>query len=150
MHMAGESSGPVDHQVLQLFAHHLTPVEHRSIPNGEVRAVGGSDFDFTQPTILGPRLASTDPQIAAKKVSITTSQSMELPGRYVPQSASQILNPVGGWKFGTLSRACRSTAAIRYGRGWRLPKVMFHIVQSRSRHSIVRIRHIIRISRPPN
>ena len=65
--MAGKSSGPVDHQVLQLFAHHFTPIDNRSIPTGEVRAVAGSDFDFTQPTILGPQLASTDPQIAAKK-----------------------------------------------------------------------------------
>ena len=65
--MAGETSGPVDHQLLQLFAHHFTPIDEKSIPTGEIRSVSGSDFDFTQPTALGPRLASTDPQLAIKK-----------------------------------------------------------------------------------
>jgi len=65
--MAGESAGPVDHQLLQLFAHQFTPIDDKSIPTGEIRAVAGSDFDFTQAAILGPRLASTDPQVAAKK-----------------------------------------------------------------------------------
>ena len=65
--MAGETSGPVDHQLLQIFAHHFTPIDDKSIPTGEIRAVAGSDFDFTQPTALGPRLASTDPQMTAKK-----------------------------------------------------------------------------------
>jgi aldose 1-epimerase len=65
--MAGEASGLVDRQVLQLFAHRFTPIDDKSIPTGEIRAVTGSDFDFTRPTLLGPRLASTDPQIASKK-----------------------------------------------------------------------------------
>jgi aldose 1-epimerase len=65
--MAGETAGPVDHQLLQLFAHHFTPIDAGSIPTGEIRTVTGSDFDFTRSTPLGPRLASTDPQMTAKK-----------------------------------------------------------------------------------
>jgi aldose 1-epimerase len=65
--MAGETAGPIDHQTLQLFAHHYTPIDSHSIPTGEIRDVAGSDFDFTQATELGPRLASTDPQLAIKK-----------------------------------------------------------------------------------
>jgi aldose 1-epimerase len=65
--MAGEASGPVDHQLLQLSAHKFTPIDEKSIPTGEVRDVTGTDFDFTRPAELGPRLASTDPQIAGKK-----------------------------------------------------------------------------------
>ena len=65
--LAGEASGPVDHQLLQLFAHRFTPIDQRSIPTGEIREVAGTDFDFTQPQLLGPRLASSDPQIAGKK-----------------------------------------------------------------------------------
>ena len=64
--MAGEASGPVDRQLLQLFAHRFTPIDQRSIPTGEIRDVAGTDFDFTQATELGPRLASSDPQIAGK------------------------------------------------------------------------------------
>jgi aldose 1-epimerase len=59
--------GTVDDQVLQLFAHHFTPIDSGSIPTGEIRDVGGSDFDFTKATRLGPRLNSADPQIASKK-----------------------------------------------------------------------------------
>jgi aldose 1-epimerase len=65
--MAGDASGPVDHQLLQLFAHHFTPIDAGSIPTGEIRAVAGSDFDFTRAAPLGPRLASADPQMTAKK-----------------------------------------------------------------------------------
>ncbi len=65
--MAGEAAGAIDHQTLQLFAHAYTPIDTHSIPTGEIRAVAGTDFDFTTPTVLGPRLNSADPQIAAKK-----------------------------------------------------------------------------------
>jgi aldose 1-epimerase len=57
----------IDEQTLQLFAHSYTPIDAGSIPTGEIRPVKGSDFDFTQPARLGPRLASADPQIASKK-----------------------------------------------------------------------------------
>jgi len=59
--------GTIDGETLQLFAHHYTPIDAGSIPTGEIRDVTGSDFDFTSPTLIGPRLASSDPQIAGKK-----------------------------------------------------------------------------------
>ena len=65
--MAGEAAGVIDHQTLQLFAHAYTPIDGHSIPTGEIRDVAGTDFDFTKETVLGPRLNSADPQIAAKK-----------------------------------------------------------------------------------
>jgi aldose 1-epimerase len=65
--MAGEAAGVIDHQTLQIFAHRYTPIDGHSIPTGEIRDVTGTDFDFTAPTELGPRLASTDPQLAIKK-----------------------------------------------------------------------------------
>ena len=65
--MAGDAAGPVDHQLLQIFAHRFTPIDDGSIPTGEIRDVAGTDFDFTRATALGPRLSSTDPQIGIKK-----------------------------------------------------------------------------------
>jgi aldose 1-epimerase len=56
-----------DSETLQLFAHHFTPIDAGSIPTGEIRDVTGSDFDFTKPALLGPRLSSKEPQIASKK-----------------------------------------------------------------------------------
>ena len=65
--MAGDAAGPVDHQLLQIFAHRFTPIDDKSIPTGEIRDVARTDFDFTKPTALGPRLSASDPQIAIKK-----------------------------------------------------------------------------------
>ncbi|HEY4077896.1 MAG TPA: aldose epimerase family protein [Rhizomicrobium sp.] len=65
--LAGAGPGTIDQEKLQLFAHHYTPIDAGSIPTGEIRDVKGTDFDFTQPTLLGARLGSTDPQIASKK-----------------------------------------------------------------------------------
>jgi aldose 1-epimerase len=59
--------GTIDGETLQLFAHQYTPIDAGSIPTGEIRDVTGSDFDFTNPTLIGPRLASSDWQIAGKK-----------------------------------------------------------------------------------
>jgi len=60
-------SGLVDSETLQLFAHAYTPIDEHSIPTGEIRNVKGTDFDFTAPQILGPRMNSTAPEIAVKK-----------------------------------------------------------------------------------
>lgn len=65
--MAGDAAGPVDHEMLQIWAHHFTPIDDRSIPTGEIRDVTGTVFDFTMPAMLGPRLSSNDRQISAKK-----------------------------------------------------------------------------------
>jgi aldose 1-epimerase len=65
--LSGNPSATIDGETLQLFAHHYTPIDAGSIPTGEIRDVTGSDFDFSTPTLLGPRLGSTDPQIAGKK-----------------------------------------------------------------------------------
>jgi aldose 1-epimerase len=59
--------GTIDGESLQLFAHRYTPIDAGSIPTGEIRDVAGTDFDFTKPVALGPRLASSDPQIVSKK-----------------------------------------------------------------------------------
>jgi len=60
-------SGLVDGETLQIHAHAYTPIDEHSIPTGEIRPVKGTAFDFTAPQLLGPKLNSTDPEIAAKK-----------------------------------------------------------------------------------
>jgi aldose 1-epimerase len=92
--MAGEASGPVDHQLLQLFAHRFTPIDEKSIPTGEIRDVTGSDFDFIRPAELGPRLASTDPQIAGKKGLDHNFVVDGVPGRL--RAAVRLTDPVSG------------------------------------------------------
>jgi aldose 1-epimerase len=60
-------TGTIDADSLQLFAHRYTPIDPGSIPTGEIRDVTGSDFDFTNPAVIGPRLTSTNPEIVSKK-----------------------------------------------------------------------------------
>jgi aldose 1-epimerase len=92
--LAGEAAGPVDRQLLQLFAHQFTPIDSKSIPTGEIRNVAGSDFDFTQATPLGPRLASSDPQIAVKKGLDHNFVIDGAPGSLRP--AVRLTDPVSG------------------------------------------------------
>lgn len=92
--MAGDASGPIDHQVLKLFARRFTPIDDRSIPTGEIRDVAGTDFDFTKATALGPRLASADPQIAGKKGLDHNFVIDGTPGRLRP--AVQLTDPASG------------------------------------------------------
>lgn len=55
--LAGEGSGcdVLDHR-LTLFADHYLPVDEDRIPTGELRAVAGTAFDFSQPRPIGQRI----------------------------------------------------------------------------------------------
>jgi aldose 1-epimerase len=54
--LAGEGApgGAMNHR-LALTAQHYTPVNETLIPTGELRSVGGTVFDFRQPTAVGAR-----------------------------------------------------------------------------------------------
>jgi aldose 1-epimerase len=52
----------VDHQLL-LRAPQFTPVDSTLIPTGELRAVRGTPFDFTKPTLIGARINQDDEQL---------------------------------------------------------------------------------------
>ncbi|KAH0792854.1 galactose mutarotase [Histomonas meleagridis] len=41
---------------LQIFADFITPINENMIPTGEVRPVKGTNFDFTEPTVISSRI----------------------------------------------------------------------------------------------
>ncbi|MDR2844878.1 MAG: galactose mutarotase, partial [Puniceicoccales bacterium] len=62
--LSGEGNGTIlDHQI-RFAASRFTPVNAGLIPTGEVRAVAGTPFDFTQPHAIGERIGAVDEQLA--------------------------------------------------------------------------------------
>jgi aldose 1-epimerase len=62
--LGGEASGTILAHQLSLESDAFTPVaDAAAIPTGEIRAVAGTPFDFTQPTIVGDRIADPDDQL---------------------------------------------------------------------------------------
>jgi aldose 1-epimerase len=54
--LAGEGSGTVYAQQMQLMASHFTPTDATAIPTGQIAPVAGTPFDFTQPHAIGERI----------------------------------------------------------------------------------------------
>jgi aldose 1-epimerase len=61
--MAGEGSGDILGQLLTIDADRYTPVDDTLIPTGELASVGGTPFDFRQPTAIGARINQDNPQL---------------------------------------------------------------------------------------
>jgi aldose 1-epimerase len=55
--------GDILGHVLQIPADRFTPVDSTLIPNGELRSVAGTPFDFRQPTAIGARIGDAAEQL---------------------------------------------------------------------------------------
>lgn len=61
--LAGEGSGNVENQLIQIAASEFTPTDQYSIPTGELRSVAGTPFDLRKPTPIGLHLRDADEQM---------------------------------------------------------------------------------------
>lgn len=61
--LAGAGNPSILDHKLTLFADRFTPTDAGSIPNGELRKVKGTPFDFTRSTAIGARIGQDDEQL---------------------------------------------------------------------------------------
>lgn len=61
--LSGDPALPVDDHRLRIASAAMLELAPDRTPSGHVRAVVGTPFDFRQPTIIGERLSSDDPQL---------------------------------------------------------------------------------------
>lgn len=61
--LAGEGSGSVENQQIQILASQYTPTDAGSIPTGELANVAGTPFDLRQMTPIGKNLRSNHEQM---------------------------------------------------------------------------------------
>jgi len=59
----GCGSGTILNHTLQIKAGHYTPVDTALIPTGKIDTVGGTPFDFTNPTAIGLRIEQSADQL---------------------------------------------------------------------------------------
>lgn len=92
--LSGENSGSILNEKVMIAADKYTPVDANLIPTGKLEPVAGTPFDFRQPTIIGARIDTENPQL---KIAGGYDQNFVLngaaPGLHL---AAKVVDPASG------------------------------------------------------
>lgn len=92
--LAGHGNGTILNHRLMMNANRFTPTDATSIPNGELRSVAGTPFDFRRATAIGARIGANDQQLKWGK---GYDHNYVLNGRRgVLRLANRVTEPVSG------------------------------------------------------
>lgn len=96
--LAGEGTGTVLEQELEIFAERFLPIDGASLPTGELRPVAGTPFDFRAPKPIGRDIASADGQLACGNGydHCFCIDGYDVADPLVPRRAVRALDPASG------------------------------------------------------
>ena len=96
--LAGEGSGTVEQQTIQIAASRYTPTDATSIPTGEIASVEGTPLDLRTEMAIGERLRSSFQQMVYARGFDHNWVLDKPPGaeRSVPQFAARATDPASG------------------------------------------------------
>ncbi|MGB6596181.1 MAG: aldose epimerase family protein [Candidatus Acidiferrum sp.] len=93
--LSGDMSKDILNHQLLLRAREFTPVDSTLIPTGELRAVGGTPFDFTKPTTIGARINNDNEQLKFGK-GYDHNWVLERTEKGGLQLAAEVFEPTSG------------------------------------------------------
>lgn len=93
--LAGEASGNVEHQMIEIAAQRYTPTDATSIPTGEVSTVSGTPMDLRELTPIGAHLRSGFAQMRIAR-GYDQNWVLDNGGRDTPGFAARAYDPASG------------------------------------------------------
>ena len=93
--LAGESSGNVERQMIEIAAAHYTPTDSTSIPTGEISRVEGTPLDLRELTPIGAHLRDSFVQLTIAR-GYDQNWVLDNGGRETPGFAARAYDPASG------------------------------------------------------
>ena len=93
--LAGEASGNVERQRIQIDASRFTPTDKTSIPTGQLASVEGTPLDLRRPTPIGAHLRAADPQLLIAH-GYDQNWVLDQGGQRAPAFAARADDPASG------------------------------------------------------